>query len=300
MGIVYEIRNLINNKPYVGSSERGFKERCLWEHRAELRKDEHSHNSHLQRSWNKYGEENFEFNVLVEIQDDYVIKAEQYWIDKLNAYEDGYNLEKYAHEAIRNRMVGEDNPMWNGGPVELICKECGDEYKVIPSRAGSSKTCSIECRSNYHTGENHPRFKEYPSRDCNYCGEEYEYTPAIEDITKYCKQSCKSKDQNSGKDNGRWKGGKVTLKCKNCGDSYDKKPSEVADSKYCSNSCQSRYQNKGKNNGNSKLRESEVIEIKKLLKNSDFYLREIADKFDVSLSCIGDIKYGHSWEYVEV
>lgn len=58
---VYVIRNLVNDNIYIGSSVNIKKRFC--QHRDGLRKNKH-HNKHLQRSWNKYGEENFEFVVI--------------------------------------------------------------------------------------------------------------------------------------------------------------------------------------------------------------------------------------------
>jgi group I intron endonuclease len=58
---IYVIRNLVNDNIYIGSSVNVKKRFC--QHRNSLRKNKH-HNKHLQRSWNKYGEENFEFVVI--------------------------------------------------------------------------------------------------------------------------------------------------------------------------------------------------------------------------------------------
>jgi len=58
---IYVIRNLINDKIYIGSSVNIKKRFC--QHRNSLKKNKH-HNKYLQRSWNKYGEENFEFVVI--------------------------------------------------------------------------------------------------------------------------------------------------------------------------------------------------------------------------------------------
>lgn len=60
-GGIYQIRNLINGKFYVGSTMRF--ERRWWDHQEKLRKGNHV-NAHLQASWNKHGEESFVFEVL--------------------------------------------------------------------------------------------------------------------------------------------------------------------------------------------------------------------------------------------
>lgn len=61
---IYQIRNLINNKCYIGSAAgKGFNNR--WKsHINDLKKQKH-HSSKLQNAWNKYGIENFIFEVLL-------------------------------------------------------------------------------------------------------------------------------------------------------------------------------------------------------------------------------------------
>lgn len=61
MQYLYEIKNIINNKVYIGRTSNI---KARWNrHRNELRKNKH-HCIHLQRAWNKYGEENFKFSIL--------------------------------------------------------------------------------------------------------------------------------------------------------------------------------------------------------------------------------------------
>src|SRR5512147_1108046 len=60
---VYLIRNTVSGAVYVGSTGSSFRQR--WhEHRSALRRGVHA-NIHLQRSWLKYGEGAFIFEILV-------------------------------------------------------------------------------------------------------------------------------------------------------------------------------------------------------------------------------------------
>ncbi len=63
---IYGIRNKINNKIYIGKTMQSFGDR--WDcHRAMLNGGYHD-NKHLQRAWDKYGKNNFEFMILVDCQ----------------------------------------------------------------------------------------------------------------------------------------------------------------------------------------------------------------------------------------
>lgn len=85
---VYCIRNIVNNKIYVGSSKNLY--RRLHTHYLRLENKTHI-NSHLQNAYNLYSSEKFEVEIL-EFCDNW-LKKEQYWIDFYKPYdrEIGYN-----------------------------------------------------------------------------------------------------------------------------------------------------------------------------------------------------------------
>lgn len=99
---VYEIKNTITNKIYIGSSK-DVRER--WnEHKRELDKNNH-HSIHLQRAWNKYGEESFVFNLIEECNEDDTLAREQLYLDLLKPYDKnkGYNISKDASAPMKGR-----------------------------------------------------------------------------------------------------------------------------------------------------------------------------------------------------
>jgi group I intron endonuclease len=72
---VYEILCIENNKKYIGSTTKSFKERFN-KHKTRLLSNTHE-NSHLQNAWNKYGADKFIFKILNIIEDDIEIKKQE-------------------------------------------------------------------------------------------------------------------------------------------------------------------------------------------------------------------------------
>lgn len=109
---VYIIRCLKNKKVYVGSAAKSLKRRIWW-HQGRLRTGVH-YNAHLQRAWDKYGEEAFEFEVVERCHPDRCLEREQHWINSLGACDrkKGFNVcptagncfGKRNSEQVRKRM----------------------------------------------------------------------------------------------------------------------------------------------------------------------------------------------------
>lgn len=88
---IYSIENIINHKKYIGQSVNV--EHRWYCHRSDLKNKKHD-NDYLQKSWNKYGEENFQFRVLEQCHRDMLNEKERYYIDLYNTMnrDYGYNL----------------------------------------------------------------------------------------------------------------------------------------------------------------------------------------------------------------
>lgn len=106
---IYCIENKINNKKYIGQSI-NMKSR-LSKHISELNRNCHE-NDYLQKSWNKYGSDNFKFYVLEYCEKDILDEREIYYIDMFDTTNRGlgYNLKSggqegnYYSEEVRQKM----------------------------------------------------------------------------------------------------------------------------------------------------------------------------------------------------
>jgi len=91
---IYQIVNLINNSKYIGSA---LKVSLRWNrHKSDLRLVRHP-NKHLQNAWNKYGEENFIFEIIEECEKEKLIEREQFYLDTLKPE---YNKRMWARSNL--------------------------------------------------------------------------------------------------------------------------------------------------------------------------------------------------------
>lgn len=104
---IYKIVNKVTGKFYIGSSV-NFKRRwCM--HKFELKRGNHG-NKYLQRAWDKYGEKNFIFEAIKEVEPikEKILKEEQLYLDTLSPYdENGYNISKKAGNILGYRHTDE-------------------------------------------------------------------------------------------------------------------------------------------------------------------------------------------------
>lgn len=89
---IYIILNTINNKAYIGASIDTYNRLCY--HKVDLRNNNHD-NIHLQFAYNKYGENNFEFDILENCDKEFIFSQENYWCNLLNTHNRnfGYNID---------------------------------------------------------------------------------------------------------------------------------------------------------------------------------------------------------------
>lgn len=90
--VIYYIKCVISNKYYIGQAS--YYDKRIGTHVSLLRKNKHK-NKHLQSAWNKYGEQNFIFNIIEEgLTKEEMFEKETFYINKFNALNRkfGYNI----------------------------------------------------------------------------------------------------------------------------------------------------------------------------------------------------------------
>jgi group I intron endonuclease len=121
---IYLIKNLINNKLYIGKA--CYLRQRLNNHKYLLRHNKHV-NNYLQNAWNKYGEQNFEFSIIEYCDTTCLAQRECYWVDfyKANDSEFGYNLmivgrKNYRHSEETKEKMKKAHTGRKMSPTQLI------------------------------------------------------------------------------------------------------------------------------------------------------------------------------------
>ena len=116
---IYKIVNKVNGKYYVGSSKNI---NYRWRrHKWELRLNKHT-NDYLQRSWNKYSENNFEFQIVELASENQLLEKEQEYLNEiknekdkcynLNPNSSGGNWSEYSKKKFSLKRIKSGNPMY--------------------------------------------------------------------------------------------------------------------------------------------------------------------------------------------
>ena len=148
---IYRIRNIINNKSYIGSSIRNIHKRCV-AHRRLLNRQQHV-NSYLQNAWDKYGQSSFEFSIIEECSKDMVLIREDFWMD----YYDSMNrLKGYNLVEAENHVPSEETrkKMSNSHMGKTLSEET--KKRMSEAKIGVKKSEeTLKNMSLAHMGEKH-------------------------------------------------------------------------------------------------------------------------------------------------
>lgn len=145
MGLIYKITNQVNNKVYIGKTERSF----------DIRKNEHlkdcwEKDNKLYRAMRKYGIENFIFEIIEDkIPTEILSQKEQEYIRQYNSYYLGYNA----------TFGGEGESKVDRQLIEKLFlenKNCSDIQKITGYNSKTIANClkSMNYQIQQHTGKN--------------------------------------------------------------------------------------------------------------------------------------------------
>lgn len=149
---VYAIRNTVNDKHYIGSASVSLKTR--WYAHKKMLRDRKHFNRHLQSAWDKYGEESFEFLVLLRIQPNRCLEIEQYYIDYHWCMKSCYNLSPTAGSQLGIKRSDETRARMS----EAIKKSVTEESRRKTRERNRSRIVTDESRARMsasHKGKKH-------------------------------------------------------------------------------------------------------------------------------------------------
>ena len=106
MAIVYVIKNEINGKMYVGVTTKTIEER--WKQHLYDGKREKMLKRKFYSDLSIYGEGAFSISELEDVEDDKRFQKEQYWVDRLDTFKNGYN-ETYGGDGRKTTGKEEDS-----------------------------------------------------------------------------------------------------------------------------------------------------------------------------------------------
>lgn len=139
---IYLIKNIQNNKVYIGSAINIPKR---WtEHKRNLKKGKH-HSRHLQSAWNIYGEQNFKFEILQEVSNfEHLLAYEQVYLDYYKSYEDekGYNICKVVGSRLGTKHSEEAKQK-----ISEAAKNVSEEARKKMSEAAKGRMSSEKARN---------------------------------------------------------------------------------------------------------------------------------------------------------
>lgn len=130
---VYKIINVLNSKFYIGSSKDIQNRWC--QHKNLLNNGVHG-NAHLQNAWDKYGSENFKFEIIEECAPAIQFEREQFYLNTLNPFDgNGYNIVRQIskeymsdHYMVKNCVrCGRNYNTFSH--LSKYCDECKEEMK---------------------------------------------------------------------------------------------------------------------------------------------------------------------------
>lgn len=156
---IYKITNLIDGKVYIGQTVNYNKRKKR--HLSSLKNGNH-HNEHLQRAFDKYGEDSFKIELIKKCNIEELDKLERYYIKELDAcnHDKGYNM-MYGGQRYRNFTKEVRLKMSEAGKGRKFTNEHKKKISLAHkgrklSQEHISKMSATKKKTKIHCGEKNP------------------------------------------------------------------------------------------------------------------------------------------------
>lgn len=176
MGVIYYAKNKINGKYYIGKTMKTLKDRK----RRHISSVNNGSDLCFHRAIRKYGEENFEWNVLFESSNKNDLnKLEKFYINKYDTYNNGYNL-TYGGDGSSGRVLSNETKMKigkaNTDPSEITRRRMSDNHADFSDSNNPmygkhhTEEVRIKMRKNHadFSGSNNSMYGKYGKDNPNY------------------------------------------------------------------------------------------------------------------------------------
>lgn len=189
---IYQIRNVVNGKKYIGSAKRLCNR--FYMHRCELKGGYHG-NPHLQAAYNKYGRESFVYEVIEECSVADLLTREQARIDEIPESA-RYNILPLAGSPAGRKMpvsfcLARQQYRHTDEAKQKISASARGR-KMPPRTDEQRKRLSEACK-----GRTAWNKKIHPIMACQCCGRRFTVKPYKLNVNrgKFCSRQCKAKFQ---------------------------------------------------------------------------------------------------------
>lgn len=132
MGYIYKITNTINDKVYIGKTQRTIQER--WQgHIKDSWNSKYQHRP-LYRAFKKYGLNSFSIEIIEECENNQLNDKEKFWIKQYDSFKNGYNATLGGDGGHYGELIDRQqiNDLWKKGlSLKQICNQTHHERHQI-------------------------------------------------------------------------------------------------------------------------------------------------------------------------
>lgn len=142
---IYRITNTVNNKCYIGKAKNIYRRFSVHKTNSRLPNPDKRSSPLLYYALNKYGIDNFTFEIVesLEVNENILKERELYWMDYYNSYEGccGYNLRRdsstnmIVHPKTTEKMSNNLKEQWANGVRAEHGKKLSENWKTNKGRA---------------------------------------------------------------------------------------------------------------------------------------------------------------------